>query len=129
MSESTPILITLSETCACAAPSPASANAPANIACRITLILPPSVVWVAALPSIRSHAEVFVQLVHLRVDLAVRDHVDHPAALHHIVAIGDRRREAEVLLDQQDREALRLELSDRAADLLHDDRGQPLGRF
>ncbi len=52
-----------------------------------------------------------MQLLHVRVELRVRDHVDDAAVLHHVVPVGDRRREAEVLLDQQDREALRLQLA------------------
>ena len=37
---------------------------------------------------------------------ALRDHVDDPAVLHDVVPVGDGRGEAEVLLDQQDGEAL-----------------------
>ena len=40
---------------------------------------------------------------------AFGNHVDDAAVIHHVVPIGDRRREAEILLDQQDREALPLE--------------------
>ena len=59
----------------------------------------------------------------------VGDHVDHPAMLHHVVAVGDRRGEAEILLHQQHGEAAVLDLADGAADLLHDDRGEALGRL
>src|SRR5207237_6461767 len=38
-------------------------------------------------------------------------------------------REMEILLDQQYREPLRLELGDGSADRLNDDRGEPLGGF
>lgn len=49
--------------------------------------------------------------------------------LHNVVPVGDGRGEAEVLLDEKDREALALEAADRLADLLDDDRRQPLGRL
>src|SRR5688572_23896648 len=75
------------------------------------------------------YAKVFVQLVHAGPEPRVRDLVDDPAALHDVVAVGHGGREAEVLLDEQDREALRLEPGDRAPDLLDDDRRQPLGRL
>jgi hypothetical protein len=48
-----------------------------------------------------------------------------PAVLHHVVAVGDGRGEAEVLLDQQDREALLLQRADGLADLLDDDGREP----
>jgi len=51
------------------------------------------------------------------------------AVLHHVVPVGDGRGEPEVLLDEKDREALALEAADRLADLLDDDRRQPLGRL
>ena len=46
--------------------------------------------------------------VHVRVELGVGNHVDDAPVLHHVVPVRDGRREAEILLDQQDREALRL---------------------
>ena len=42
-----------------------------------------------------------------RCDVGRGDHVDHAAVLHDVVAVGDGRGEAEVLLDQQDGEAAR----------------------
>ena len=63
------------------------------------------------------------------VELRVGDHVDDPALLDDIVPVGDGRGEAEVLLDQHDGEALPLQPGDGAADLLDDDRGEPLGRL
>src|SRR5712691_11437677 len=71
--------------------------------------------------------EILVQLVHVRIELPVRNHVDDASVLHHVVTVGHRGREAEVLLDQQDREALGLEAPDRGADLLDDDGREPLG--
>ena len=55
--------------------------------------------------------EVVVQLRHVRVELGIRNHVDDAAVIHHVVPVRDGRGEAEVLLDEQDREALRLELA------------------
>ncbi len=51
------------------------------------------------------------------------------AVLHDVVAVGDGRGEAEILLDQQDGEALLLQRADGLADLLDDDGRQPLGRL
>jgi hypothetical protein len=70
-----------------------------------------------------------VQLVDIGVELVVLDHVDHLALLDDIVPIGHRRREAEVLLDQDNRVALLLELADGRADLVDDHRGQALRRL
>ena len=70
-----------------------------------------------------------MQLVHVPIELGIRDHVDDPAVLHHVVPIRDGSREAEILLDEQDRETLLLQLADRAADLLHDDRRESFGRL
>ena len=53
-----------------------------------------------------SDAEIGVQLVDVGVELGVGDHVDHPALLDDVVPVGDRGREAEVLFDQDDGEAL-----------------------
>ena len=64
----------------------------------------------------RLHAEIVVQLVHVRVEVRVADHVGDASVLDHVVPVRDRRREAEVLLDQQDREALRLQPLDRPPD-------------
>ena len=50
-------------------------------------------------------------LSHVRVELGIGDHVDDPAVLHHVVPVRDGGREAEILLDQQDRETLLLQLA------------------
>ena len=71
-----------------------------------------------------SDAEIFVELVHVRRQFAVGETVDDLAVLHDVIAVGDRRGETEVLLDQQDGEPLSLQLADRVADLLDDDRGE-----
>ena len=63
------------------------------------------------------------------LQLGVRDLVDHAAVLHHVVAVGNGRGEAEVLLDEQNGEATSLELRNRGPDLLDDNGRQPLGGF
>src|SRR5438876_2960032 len=75
----------------------------------------------------KSDAEIGVNLVHARVERGVRHHVDHAPVLDDVIAVCDGLREAEILLDQQDGEALLLEPRDGAADLLHDHRREALG--
>src|SRR5262245_56847642 len=58
------------------------------------------------------YPEVLVQLVHAGGQVGVGDGIDHPAMLHHVVAIGHGGGEAEVLLDEQDGEAFRLQARD-----------------
>src|SRR5436190_22657121 len=77
----------------------------------------------------RSDAEISVELVHVRLQLRIREAVDDLAVLDDVVAIRDRRSEAEILLDQQDGETLRLQPRDGLADLLDDDGRQSLGRL
>src|SRR4051812_4374698 len=48
---------------------------------------------------------------------------------HDKIAVCDRRRETEVLLDQEDGEALLLKRADSFSDLIDDDGRQSLGRF
>src|SRR6266496_679497 len=75
------------------------------------------------------YSEVLVELAHAALDLRVRNHLDHAPALDDVVAVRHPGREAEILLDQQDREPLGLEPADRGADLLDDHRRQSLGRL
>src|SRR6266481_1025984 len=75
------------------------------------------------------YSEVLVELVHAVLDQVVRDHLYHPPPLDDVVTVRDPRREPEVLLDQQDREAFGLEPPDRRADLLDDHGRQSLGRL
>src|SRR6267142_5356722 len=77
----------------------------------------------------RLYPEVVVQLGHVRFELGVRNHVHHPAVLHHVVAVGERGGEAEVLLDEENGEALSLQATQGGADLLDDDRSQSLCRL
>ncbi len=62
-------------------------------------------------------------------EFGVREGVDDLAVLDDVEAVGDGGGEAEILLHQQDGEALRLEPRDHLADLLDDDRGQTFGRL
>src|SRR5215472_4668146 len=122
MSESTP---TLTGVCACAAPTTtASARAITLPTNAFILFLQFWSITPGAL-----HAQILVQLLHVGFQRGVGDHVHDPPALHDVVPVGDGSREPEVLLDQQDREALLLELADGAADLLHDHRRESLGRL
>ena len=47
-----------------------------------------------------------MQLLDIGVELGIGELVDDPAIFHHVVAVRNRRGEAEILLDQQDGEAL-----------------------
>src|SRR5581483_7553584 len=101
MSDKTPILITLSEICACAPPAPkAAASATASAACFIVFMRSSLSDW-----DYISNAEILVQLGHVPIELGIGDHVGHAAVVHQVMTVGDRRRKPEVLLDQQDREA------------------------
>ena len=62
-----------------------------------------------------SHAESHMQLLHVvGVEVGIGEADGDAAVLHDVVAVGDRRGEAEVLLDQQNGETLALELGDGA---------------
>src|SRR5208282_3046505 len=82
----------------------------------------------AALTS-SSHPQRLVQPVHPPGELRIGERVDDPAVLHDEKSIGQGRREAEILLDEQDRETRSFELGDGAADLLNDDRRETLRRL
>ncbi len=63
----------------------------------------------------------------LRSSSVVRDHVDHLALLDDVAPVCHRcAGEAEILLDQDDGEAPRLQLRDGAADLVDNDRREAL---
>src|SRR5215467_3074181 len=76
-----------------------------------------------------SHTEIVVQLFDVRVQVGIAEPVDDPTVFHDVVAVGHRLGETEILLDQENCESLVLERVDGAADLLDDDRGEPLGRL
>src|SRR5437763_14329554 len=99
MSFMTPILTTSAEICACAASIVSAADsvsAAAKAAKPDDLIIP--------LPYV-SNAEIFVQFVLVLRQFRVVERVDDPAVLDDVMAVGDRRGEAEILLNQQDRKA------------------------
>src|SRR3954465_4861365 len=126
MSDSTPILSELLLICACAptgtsAVPSASAAASVNVWMNFISRTPP--------PKTFLNTKILVQLVHVRIELRVRDHVDDLAVLHHIMAVGDSRGKAEILLDQQDGEAFRLQAADGVPDLLDDHGGEAFGRL
>src|SRR3954451_2135268 len=79
--------------------------------------------------SLFSDPEILVDLVKIPGQFRVADHIDHLAMLDDVMPVGDRRCKAKILLDEKDRKSLGLQRFDNAADLLHDDGGQPLGRF
>src|SRR5262249_6544083 len=80
-------------------------------------------------PALLLHAEIIVQPVLPRVKLRLGEAFDHGTVFHHVVTVRDRRGEAEILLHQDDGEALLLEGPDRPADLLDDYRRETLGRL
>src|SRR6185503_5240184 len=122
MSFMTPILMTPSDTWALAVPAMAAIAAASNVCLSF-------IACFSCEKSKTSYPEILVQLGHVGLQLRVGNHVHHPAVLHHVMPVRDRRGEAEILLHQQDRETLGLELRDGAADLLHDHGREALGGF
>src|SRR6185503_8137892 len=119
MSFITPILIVPSVHCWACAPPAASATA---AAAAIHFIL---IVSLLSRDLGCLDAEVIFHVAHARLELLARDHVDHLPVLDDVEAVSQRGGKSEILLDEQDREALVLQLADRVADLLDDDRRQP----
>src|SRR6185312_1861372 len=130
MSDSTPSLITLLVNCALAG---AAANNPATVtASRLlsaVLIEASPIEGAANKPRPLSYAEVAIELVGVGRELGVGDRVDDSPVLDHVVPVGDRCGEAEILLHQQDREAARFQRVERVPDLLDDHGREPLGRL
>src|SRR5262244_3300113 len=123
MSDSTPILMTPSDTCACAL-----------IAAKARPIAALSLVTTDILISFgscgcKSHSEILVHPSHVGLELGPGDHVHDAAVLDDVVPVGHRLGKSEILLHQQYGEALLLQARDRAADLLHDHRREALGRL
>src|SRR4030081_1763586 len=121
MSLSTPILTTPSETWAFA-PLAAKARATAAVSLRTTAISSSCGVG-------KSDSEKLVNARPVRIERAIRKHVDDAAMLDDVVPVRHGLREAEILLDQQDSEAFLLEPRDGASNLLHDDRREAFGRL
>src|SRR5574338_536409 len=103
MSFITPILTTLPEICAWAAP-PANARASAATSDESFsfMVLPPCAFGTSTIGPLRSHPEVFVQHAHLLLELRRVEPLDDAPVLHHVEPVGQRRRETEVLLDHHD---------------------------
>src|SRR5579883_352577 len=123
-SDSAPILTTLSSALAVLIAANDSAVESSREATAVVLMFVPLVLSLA-----RLDAEIGVQLVHMRGQLAVGKAVDDLAVLDDVVAVGDGGGEAEILLDQKDGETLLLEPRDGVADLLDDDGRKPFGRL
>src|ERR1700694_4467992 len=118
MSLSTPILITPSEIWAFA-PLAAKARATAAVSLRTTAISSSCVG--------KSDSKKLMYARPVRLERGVGDHVHDAAVLDDVVPVRHGLREAEILLDQQDGEALPLEPRDGASDLLHDHRREAFG--
>src|SRR3982074_1007868 len=80
-------------------------------------------------PAPCSDSQIVVQLFHVRVQFRIDETFDDSPVFHDEIATGDGRREAEILLDQENGEALLLEGPNGAADLLDDDRREAFGRL
>ena len=51
------------------------------------------------------HAKIGMELIHVRLQFGVGEAIDHLTVLDDVETIRNRGREAEILFDQQDREA------------------------
>src|SRR6266403_13154 len=60
-------------------------------------------------PAPSSNSQIVVQLFHVRVQFRIDETFDDSPVFHDEIAIGDGRCEAEILLDQENGEALLLE--------------------
>src|SRR5690606_28644769 len=112
-------LITLSEICACAAPLDRSVAAAAASTCFV-------IVFITSSPSGCQRgktgrgaaggldAEVLVQHAHLAVEFGGGEALDDAAMFHDVEAVGQRRRETEVLFDHHDGEAALAQRADGA---------------
>src|SRR5262249_29210275 len=63
------------------------------------------------------------------LDLGTRHHIDNLAALHDVMPVGDARSKTEILLDEEDGQALALDRAENLADLRDDHRRQALSRL
>src|SRR4051812_26895864 len=93
--------------CARALPAAANASAVPNSSAEIFLFIVVSLLVLVIL-----YAEIGVKLVHVGLQVGIGKTVDHFAVLDDVVAVRDRRGETEILLDQKDGEALRLQPRD-----------------
>ena len=81
-----------------------------------------------ALP-VELDTEISLELAFVGHDLAIVDLIYDMAMFDDVVPVRNRGREMEVLFDEQDGESALLQIADDAADVLHDDGSQTLGRF
>src|ERR687892_2532296 len=65
----------------------------------------------------------------IRAERVRRALVDDPALAQQVDVVGDAQREGQVLLDEQDRDALALEVGQHAAELADQQRRQPFRRL
>ena len=64
-----------------------------------------------------------------RGDLRRSERLNDRALRQKVMAVRDRHRESQILLNQEHRQAVALRLEQHVAQLLHEDRGQTLGRL
>src|SRR5258705_3481079 len=134
MSFMTPILIVPSLYCACAEPHPNATAIAVRPISPFMAFSPVDRFFVVCTPasqvtSVKSYPEVIVKLVEVGLELGIGEPIDDATVLYVVIAVGDRRSEAKILLDQEYGEALLLEQANGLADLLNDDRRQTLGRL
>src|SRR6218665_483012 len=124
MSVMMPIRITSPEIWAWAVPAAPQATRPAR-AMRLRAWVMESLLGALLWDGIgRSDAEQLVEHGLFLGQLAGGERLDDLAMLDHDEMVGQRRREAEVLLHHHDGEALRLQCHDHARERLHDHRRQ-----
>src|SRR5215510_13046036 len=75
------------------------------------------------------HAEIAMLHVRNRRERRRGAVPDHPATLDQVMAIGDANQRVDILVDHQDRQALRLEPGEALPDLSADERRQAFGRL
>src|SRR5215210_5752943 len=121
MSFMTPILTTPSEYCAWAPAHPSAKATAVKLASLFIAILPTDPVFVLGDRHSPLHTEIVVELFNIGVQFRAGHSVDDAPMFHDVVAIRNRRGEAEVLLHQENGEALLFQRADGMADLLDDD--------
>src|SRR3954465_92079 len=114
MSLITPILTF--NCCACALPQ---ANAAASAAkLRMFFIAVLLVLCAGAGPRREfSNPQILVQLFEVCAQFRIGEAFDHAAVFHDVITVRNRRGEAEILFDEQDRKTLFLKRADGAANL------------
>src|SRR3982751_3507966 len=124
-----PIRITSPEICAWAVevPNMAASARPHAGTMVLSLNMCKCLLWMKSETGpMRSDAQVLVQARHARRQLGLGELLDDLAVLHDQEAVGERRSEAEILLDHDDRVAALAQAPHDLAELLHDHRSEPL---